>query len=129
MTKFRQFLTSTNKLVLGGKSAENNELLVQQIEPENYVLHTAMPGSPFCEIKSEKVNKSELKEVAIFCAKYSHDWRDNKQDVLVHVFRGKDIYKEKRMKLGTFGVRKFTEIKVKKKDIEEFERNLREIGK
>ena len=36
----------------------------------------------------------------------------------MHYFLGKDIYKNKEMKTGTFGVKKFKEILVKKKEIE-----------
>ena len=36
------------------------------------------------------------------------------------MFRGKDIYKREGMKAGTFGVKKFETIKVKKEEIERF---------
>lgn len=118
--KFREFRTSSGKLVLAGKSAENNEDLVAQVEDFEDVFHTAKPGSPFVNIKSPKTNLKDRKEVAIFCASKSQDWRDNKSDVEVHWFKGKDIYKRKGMKKGTFGIKKFEVIKVKKKDIEGF---------
>ncbi len=114
---FRNFETSSGKIVFGGKSAENNEDLIKQVEPSEIVLHTANPGSPFVNIK-EKATKKDVKEAAIFCAKYSQDWRNKKQDVEVHIFRGEDVYKTKMMKLGTFGVRKFDSMKIKKQEIE-----------
>ncbi len=117
--KFREFETSSGKLVLGGKSAGNNEQLIKQVEPEETVLHTKPPGSPFVNIKG-KARKKDIKEAAVFCARYSQDWRDNKEDVIVHYFKGKEIFKEKRMKLGTFGVKKFKKIKIKRKQIESF---------
>ncbi len=117
---FRKFITSSGKDVYAGKSAENNEELVAQVEPTEIVLHTVAPGSPFVNIKGE-AEKKDIKEAAVFCAKYSQDWRDNKKDVLVHVFRGADIYKDKMMKTGTFSVKKFESIKVKKEDILRFE--------
>jgi predicted ribosome quality control (RQC) complex YloA/Tae2 family protein len=117
--KFRKFKTSSGKTVLAGKSAENNEQLIKQVKKEETVLHTKKPGSPFVNIKGKAIKK-DLKEAAIFCARYSRDWRDNKKDVIVHYFKGKNVYKEKGMKLGTFGVKKAKEIKVKKKDIEKF---------
>jgi len=121
MVKFREFITSSGTLVLGGKSAENNEELIGQVDSNEVVLHTKNPGSPFVNIK---VNASieDIKEAAVFCAKYSQDWKksNKKHDVVVHIFKGKDINKEKSMKLGTFGVKKFKEIKVKKQDIEVF---------
>jgi predicted ribosome quality control (RQC) complex YloA/Tae2 family protein len=121
--KFRVFVTSSGKVVFGGRSAENNEKLVEQVEPTETVLHTVAPGSPFTNIKG-KSTKKDICEAAVFCAKYSQDWRDNKKDILIHVFRGAEIYKEKTMKLGTYSVKKFDKLKVKKTDILKFEEEL-----
>ncbi len=122
MVTFRKFLTTTGKQVLAGKSAENNEDLVAQVNENELVLHTKLPGSPFCNIKadSEAVSKKELKEAAIFCARYSQDWRDNQKNVNIDYFLGKDIYKLKSMKSGTFGVKNTKEIVIKKQEIKEF---------
>lgn len=128
MVKFRKFLTSSGKPVLAGRDAEQNEKLIEQAGKEEIVLHTKEPGSPFVNLKlkeGEKVSKKDIKEAAIFCARYSHDWRDNKKDVIVHYFKGKDIFKNKSMKLGTFEVKKFKEIKVKKQEIEKFMGDLK----
>lgn len=114
--KFRELITKEGTLVLAGKTAENNEELIKQVSPSEEVLHTALPGSPFVNIKG-KPKKGDRKEAAIFCSKYSRDWKKNKSDVEVHVFLGKDIYKEKCMKAGTFGVKKFKVIKVKKEEL------------
>jgi len=111
--KFRKMTTSSGKLVLAGKNAKSNEELIKQIEPKEDVFHTAKPGSPFVNIK-KRSNAKDRKEAAIFCARYSQDWRNNKKDVVIHQFKGKDIYKNKLMKTGTFGVRKKKVIKVKK---------------
>lgn len=117
--KFREFETSSEKKVLAGKDAKSNEELIKQVEKDEIVLHTEKPGSPFVNIRG-KASLKDIKEAAVFCASKSQDWRDNKKGVAVHVFKEGDIYKEKKMKLGTFGVKKFKIIKVKKKDIEEF---------
>ncbi len=117
--KFREFETGSGKKVLTGKNAEQNEEIVKEfIGKSNRIFHTAAPGSPFCVIEDLKPNKQDIKETAIFCASKSQDWRDNKNDVDVHIFTGKDIYKERRMKTGMFGVKNFENIKVKKKEIE-----------
>jgi len=118
--RFREFKTSSGKLVLAGKSAENNEELISQVEDYEDVFHTAKPGSPFVNIKSKKTNAKDRKEATIFCASKSQDWRDNKSDVDIHWFKGKDIYKNKLMKTGCFGVKKLKKILVKKKEIENF---------
>ncbi|MFH1501281.1 MAG: NFACT RNA binding domain-containing protein [archaeon] len=117
---FRKFKTSSEKEVLGGKTDKNNEELIAQVDSNEIVLHTDQAGSPFVNIKG-KASKKDIKEAAVFCARYSRDWKKNKADVMVHYFKGKDIYKEKKMKLGTFGVKKVGKIKIKKEDIEGFE--------
>ncbi len=119
--KFREFLTGSEKKVLCGRDAESNEELVKQfIGKGNKIFHTEKPGSPFCVIaETLKTSKQDIQETATFCASKSQDWRDNKKDVSVHIFTGKDIYKKKEMKTGMFGVKKFTTIKIKRKEIEE----------
>ena len=122
MVQFREFILSSGTKVIAGKNAQNNEDLIKQIQPNEIVLHTANPGSPFVNIKAKpKFLSNDIKKAAIITAKYSQDWRDNKQDVLVHKFKGKDISKNKKMKLGTFGVKNFKIIKVKKNWIKDFE--------
>lgn len=122
MVKFREFITSSGKVVLAGKSAETNEELIRQIKDQEIVLHTKKPGSPFCNIKEDKknVSKADIREAAIFCASKSQDWRDNKKDIVVHYFIGKDIYKLRTMDLGTFGVKNTKEITIKRGEIREF---------
>jgi len=112
-------------MIFGGKSAENNEELIKQVGKDEEVFHTDAIGSPFVNIKG-KPKKGDVKEAAIFCAAYSKDWKKNKKDVIVHRFKGKEIYKTLSMKPGTFGVKKFKRIKVMKKDIQEF---LKKWGK
>ncbi len=117
--KFREFTTTSGEKVLCGKDAEQNEKLVKQfIGKNNRILHTEKPGSPFCVIEDMKPSKKDIQETATFCALKSQDYRDNKSDVIVHVFIGKEVYKKKGMKPGMFGVRKFTTMKIKKKEIE-----------
>ncbi len=123
---FREFELKSGKQVLAGKSAENNEELIKQVEDNEYVLHTKQPGSPFVNIKApkSKVTKKDIYEAGIICAAFSQDWRDNREKVFVHVFLGKEIYKDKKMKTGTFGIYNFECIEIKKKDILIFENGL-----
>lgn len=114
---FRE-ITINEKIVLMGKNQEQNEQLVKQFKgKENIIMHTVAPGSPFC-VALKKPTLKEKKQIANFCAAYSQDWRDNKKDIKVHWFTGKDIYKRKGMKTGTFGVRKAKVFIAKKGDIE-----------
>ena len=117
--KFRQAFTSSGRVMLAGKDAEQNEALVWQAESGETVLHTKAAGSPFVNIKGN-ADGDDIKTAAIFCAKYSREWKKNKRDVEVHKFRGRDIYKKLGMKAGTFGVKKFETMKVKKNEIEGF---------
>jgi len=128
MANFRQMKTSSGKLILAGKDAETNEKLIEQAGKNEIVLHTKQAGSPFVNIKAEgKVSKKDIKEAAIFCAFYSQAWKKarKKKDVEVHYFNGNDIYKDGKMKKGTFGVKKVKRIKIKKKNIEEFEKKCK----
>jgi len=115
--KYRHFYTSAGNLVICGKNAEQNEEVVKLAEKDESVLHTKAPGSPFCLIKG-LANAKDKKETAIFCAYYSRDWKMNKKDVEIHVFRGRDLFKESGMALGTFGVKRAKKIIAKKSDIE-----------
>jgi predicted ribosome quality control (RQC) complex YloA/Tae2 family protein len=125
MTKFREHLTESGSLIFAGKNAANNEELVAQVEPTEDVFHTDEVGSPFVNIKG-KPKRGAIKQAAIFCAAYSKDWKQNQGEVIIHHFKGKDISKNKTMKLGTFGVRKLKKIKVKKSEILNFLSSLEE---
>lgn len=117
--KFRQAFTSSGKLMLAGKNAEQNEKLVEQSGKNEIVLHTNAAGSPFVNIKG-KATKKDIGEAAIFCAKFSRDWKKNKSNVEIHYFKGSDVYKLKGMKTGTFGVKKIKKLRIKKQTIENF---------
>jgi predicted ribosome quality control (RQC) complex YloA/Tae2 family protein len=125
---FREFKTSTNKKVLLGKNAEQNEELVKTyLNTERIVLHTEKPGSPFAIILDNNPSEKEIKEAATFCALKSKDWRDNKKDVSIHIFSAKDIYKRRNMPLGTFGVKNFKNILIKKEEILKLEKKIKEL--
>jgi predicted ribosome quality control (RQC) complex YloA/Tae2 family protein len=117
---FRRLVTDENTIMLAGKNDESNEALIAQVEENEEVFHTKEAGSPFVNIKG-KARKEDEKIAAIFCAKYSRDWKKNNKDIEVHMFKGKDIFKEKGMKVGTFGIKKFKIIKVKKEEIEKWQ--------
>lgn len=123
--KFREITLSSGNRVLLGRNAENNDELVKKFEGEtNTILHTSSPGSPFGVIL-DKPSKKELYEAAVWVARYSQDWRDNKNDIKVDVFTGKDVKKKEGMKTGTWNVKKSKKIKVKKSNILKFENDTR----
>ena len=119
---FREFKLKSGTRIFLGKNAENNDELMRKFKgKENVILHTVKPGSPFCVIEKLEPTKEEIKESGIICASKSQDWRDNKSDVDMHVFNGKQIKKPFFAKAGTWkitGDEKSTV--VKKKDIEKF---------
>ncbi|MBM3247025.1 DUF814 domain-containing protein [Candidatus Pacearchaeota archaeon] len=103
--KYRWFFTSSEKLVVGGKSAEQNEdIMKKRVDnKENFVvMHTSNPGSPFTLIKNP--NKRDLDEMAIFTACFSQQWKRNNTEADVDVFTTEQINKSEKMKTGTFGV-------------------------
>ena len=107
--KYRWFYTSSNKLVIGGKSAEQNESLIKRLKSakEDYIIiHTASPGSPFSIILSDKPKlKSDIEQAAIFTACFSKQWKQGKKSAEIHIFKLSQLYKIKTMKIGTWGVK------------------------
>jgi len=103
---YRWFFTSNNVLVIGGKSDEQNELVLKNfLRPEYTVMHTSAPGSSFMIIQSEKPTKKDLNETAVFTACFSKQWKNTSSDIEIDIFQGSQIYKTKSMKLGTLGVK------------------------
>lgn len=123
MVNFREFITSSGLKVFGGRDAENNDKLVWEADKNDVLLHANAPGSPFVNIGMKPVKK-DIKESAIFCARYSQDWRDSKSDVIVNKFLRVNMNKDKKMKAGSWNVSKQENIKVKKGDILKLEKEL-----
>ncbi len=125
MINFREYATSSGLRVFGGKDAENNDKLVWDAGTKDILLHTSEPGSPFVNV-GEDPSKKDIKEAAIFCAKYSQDWRSGKRDIVVGKFLRSDMNKSLKMKAGSWKVKKQESIKVKRSDILKYEKELRE---
>jgi len=103
--KYRWFFTSAGALVIGGKSAEQNEEVIKKHTKEyEIVMHTKQAGSPFSVIKTKEPSARDLQETAIFTACFSRAWREGKKKTEIHIFRGEQICKEKQDKPGTFHV-------------------------
>lgn len=76
--KFRWFFTSDDFLVILGRDATTNEIIIKKhTNADDLVLHTDMAGSPFAVIKSEgrQISKEAIEETAIATASYSRAWR------------------------------------------------------
>jgi len=73
--KFRWFYTKEKNLVLGGRDATTNDILIKKhMEKNDLVFHTTDPGSPFFILKSDNPSPSEINEVSIATASYSKSW-------------------------------------------------------
>ena len=105
---YRWFFTSTGMLVVGGKSAVQNDALLQEVlarKEEYCIMHTEDPGSPFTIIDAPiaSLTQQEYKEVAIFTACFSKAWKAGKKQASVHIFSSSQIHKQTAMKAGTWG--------------------------
>ncbi len=117
--KFREIILESGTKIILGKDAESNDELMKKFKGKpNIIIHTRAPGSSFCVINSLNPSKEDIYTSGAIVAKYSQDWRDNKRDILVHVFRGIDISKNKNMKIGMWNVKKFKCLRIKKEEIE-----------
>lgn len=83
--KFHWCLTSTNKLVIGGRDATTNDLIIKKYATESdLVFHTDMRGSPFVVLKNAAdTSDQELLEASTLCLVHSKAWKDN---ILIDVF-------------------------------------------
>ncbi len=76
--KFHWFTSSDGFLVIGGRDATTNELIIKKhAEPKDLVFHTEMPGSPFTVIKAEgkEIPETTIREAAEICVIYSRAWK------------------------------------------------------
>ena len=76
--KFRWFISSDNFLVLLGRDATTNEILIKKYTDKNdLVLHTDMAGSPFAVIKSDNktILKNTIREAADATVTFSRAWK------------------------------------------------------
>jgi predicted ribosome quality control (RQC) complex YloA/Tae2 family protein len=77
--KFRWFHSSDGLLVIGGRDATTNEILIKRrMEPHDLVFHAEILGAPFVLIKTlgKKPPELTIKEAAQLAASYSRAWRE-----------------------------------------------------
>ncbi len=107
--KHRWFYTSSGKLVVGGKSALQNDSLLKKLKAsgkEYIVMHTSEPGSPFSVILADisLLSQEDIKECAVFTVCFSRAWKLGLEKERVDVFRLSQLHKSPAMKEGTWGV-------------------------
>ncbi len=84
--KFHWFISSEGFLVIGGRDAITNEIVIKKhTEQKDIVFHTDMQGSPFFVVKTEgrQPGEATLKEAAAATALYSRAWKLELADIKV----------------------------------------------
>lgn len=81
--KFHYFFTSGGKLVVGGRSADQNDLVFNRhFEEGDLFFHADIQGGSACVLKDGvNANEAELKEVAQFAACFSNAWKNGDASV------------------------------------------------
>jgi len=97
--KFRWFISSDDYLVIGGRDATTNEIVIKKhTEKDDIVFHTEMPGSPFIIIKKQgrvgELPANTLEEAAVFTAVFSSGWKRGLSTTQVFMVRPEQVSKE-----------------------------------
>ncbi|MCX6802608.1 MAG: NFACT RNA binding domain-containing protein [Candidatus Diapherotrites archaeon] len=75
--KFRWFYSSDGFLVIGGRDAQSNEIIVKKhMEKGDLYFHADIVGAPHCVVKAAggKVPEKTKEEAAVFAAVFSKAW-------------------------------------------------------
>ncbi|MFH1211950.1 MAG: NFACT RNA binding domain-containing protein [Candidatus Woesearchaeota archaeon] len=102
---FRWFISSDGFLVIGGRDAETNDIIVRKhLEKDDLVFHTELPGSPFAVVKAEKktIPEKTMVEAAEFCASFSRAWKQGFATSDVYQIKPEQVKKELGLPKGTF---------------------------
>ena len=95
--KFRWFYTSENFLVIAGRDATTNEIIIKKHTDKNdIVFHTELPASPFAVLKTEgkKPGKISLEEAAQFTGVYSKAWTSGRTVADIFYVNPEQVSKE-----------------------------------
>jgi predicted ribosome quality control (RQC) complex YloA/Tae2 family protein len=94
--KFRWFTSSDGFLVVAGKDAVTNEVLIKKHTDEHdVVFHADIVGAPFVVVKTNRKEPSELclREAGEFAAAFSRAWREGFASVDVYWVRPDQLSK------------------------------------
>ena len=95
--KFHWFFSSDGFLVLAGKDAKTNELLIKRyMQPEDIYFHADIQGAAHCIVKTanKKVPRQTKKEAAIFAAVYSKAWQQGLAAIDVYSVKPEQVSKK-----------------------------------
>jgi len=84
--KFRWFFTSNDFLLIAGKDAVSNEILIKKyLEKEDLVFHADIHGSPFGILKKgQNAKEEDIFEAAKFVGSYSRAWKEKLNSIEVY---------------------------------------------
>lgn len=94
--KYRWFHSSDGFLVIGGRDATTNEIIIKKrMEPTDIVFHAEIVGAPFVLIKTEgkTVSEKTVNEAAQLAASYSRAWKENISAVNVYWIHPEQVNK------------------------------------
>ena len=110
--KFRWFETADGFLVVGGKDATTNEILVKKyMDANDLFFHTQAEGAPAVIAKTggKEVSETGLREIAQFAASYSNLWKYGFYEGECYYVTGEQVSKTppsgEYIKKGSFMVR------------------------
>ncbi len=95
--KFRWFISSEGFLVIGGRDATSNEIVIKKhTDTNDLVLHTDMAGSPFFVVKSEgkQVGEKTRHEAADATCTFSRAWKNGLQTSSVFYVNPEQVSKK-----------------------------------
>jgi predicted ribosome quality control (RQC) complex YloA/Tae2 family protein len=95
--KFRWFRSSDGFLVVAGKDAVSNEVLIKKYtEEHDIVFHADIAGAPFVVVKTEGKQPTQqcLKEAGEFAAAHSRGWREGFGTVDVYWVKPEQLSKK-----------------------------------
>ena len=94
--KFRWFVSSDSFLVVAGKDAVSNEVLIKKHTDENdVVFHADIVGAPFVVVKTsgKEISEQCLREAGEFAAAFSRGWREGFGSVDVYWVKPEQLSK------------------------------------
>ncbi|HDQ60071.1 MAG TPA: fibronectin-binding domain-containing protein [Candidatus Woesearchaeota archaeon] len=85
--KFRWFFTSSGRLAIGGRDANQNEVLIKKyLDPEDTVFHADVHGSPFVILKKGRdASEEDVREAANFTLCSSKAWQNKRVEAVYWV--------------------------------------------
>ncbi len=106
--KFRWFHSSTGELVISGRDATQNDIIVKKHgNPNSLMFHADVHGSPFTvvvERKEEDVDAETREEAAVFTGIMSSAWKKGVGSVDVYSFAGEQAVKVSGLPKGAFQI-------------------------